>query len=94
MINWLEQNTAMIETTLLTQLRRLVGKRVEYCGHACRVIEILDSERALVLRCEDGQPVIQGNQYGEATRRVQQCHTLHVFDENGTLNPVIDGWLP
>ena len=83
----------MIDTTLLQQLRLLVGKRVEYSGHACRVIEILDSEKSLVLRCEDRQPVIQGNQFGEATRRVQQCHSLHLFDENGELNPVINTWL-
>jgi hypothetical protein len=83
----------VVESTLLQQLRLLVGKRVEYSGHACRVIEILDSEKALVLRCEDKQPVIQGNQFGEATRRVQQCHTLRLFDENETLNPVIIEWL-
>ncbi len=83
----------MIEATLLQRLRLLVGKRVEYSGHACRVIEILDSEKTLVLRCEDTQPVIQGNQFGEATRRVQQCRSLHLFDEDGTLNPVINGWL-
>ena len=83
----------MVESTLLQQLRLLVGKRVEYSGHACRVIEILDSEKALVLQCEDKPPVIQGNQFGEATRRVQQCHTLRLFDENGTLNPVINEWL-
>jgi len=83
----------VIDTNLLKQLRRLVGKRVAYSGHACRVIEILDSEKSLVLRCEDRQPVIQGNQFGEATRRVQQCHTLHLFDETGELNPVITSWL-
>jgi len=84
----------VIDTTLLQQLRLLIGKHVEYGGHACRVIEILDSEKTLVLRCDDRRPLIQGNQFGEATRRVQQCHTLHLFDENGILNPVINGWLP
>ena len=83
----------MIDSTLLQQLRLLVGKHVEYSGHACRVIEILDSEKAIVLRCESKPPVIQGNQFGEATRRVQQCHTLGLFDEHGRLDPVIHGWL-
>ena len=83
----------MIDTNLLQQLRRLVGKHVAYSGHACRVIEILDSEKSLVLRCEDRQPVIQGNQFGEATRRVRQCHTLQLFDETGELNAVITSWL-
>lgn len=83
----------MIDSTLLQQLRLLVGKRVEYSGHTCTVIEILNSEKSLVLRCESKQSVIQGNQFGEATRRVQECHTLRLFDENGALNPVISGWL-
>ena len=82
-----------MDTKLLQQLRLLVGKTVEYRGHACHVIEVLDAENALVVRCEGGQRVIQSNQFGEATRRVQQCHTLPLFDENGTLNPVIGGWL-
>lgn len=83
----------MIESTLLQRLRLLVGKRVEYSGHTCRVIEILNSEKTLVLRCEGKQSVIQGNQFGEATRRVQQCHTLYLFDDSGSLNPVINEWL-
>jgi len=46
----------VIDPTLLQQLRLLVGKHVEYSGHACRVIEILDSEKAIVLRCENKPP--------------------------------------
>jgi len=83
----------VIEAPLLQRLRLLVGKRVEYNGHACRVIEILDSEETMVLRGEDKPTVIQGNQFGEANRRVQQTHSLHLFDEDGVLNPLITGWL-
>jgi len=82
-----------MDAKLLQQLRLLVGKSVEYRGHACRIIEVLDSENALVVRCEGSQRVIQSNQFGEATRRVQQCHTLPLFDENDKLNPVIEEWL-
>ncbi len=82
-----------MDTKLLQQLRVLVGKPVAYRGYACRIIEVLDSENALVVRCESRPHVIQGNQFGEATRRVQQTHTLPLFDENETLNPVIGGWL-
>ena len=61
----------MIEPLLLEQLRSLVGRQVEYSGHSCRIVEVLDSEHALVIRCEGKERVIQGNQFGEANRRVQ-----------------------
>lgn len=83
----------MIDTQLLQQLRALIGKPVEYAGHACCVIEVLDNEQLLVVRCENSQTVIQGNQFGEAARRVQQCHSLPLFDEHGELDAVIGGWL-
>jgi len=82
-----------METELLQQLRTLVGRTLVYSGHSCQIIEILDSENALVLRCEDSERVIQGNQFGEATRRVKRCHTLPLFDEHQSLNPVIRAWL-
>ena len=83
----------MIDTQLLQQLRALIGKPVEHDGRACCVIEVLDSEQLLVVRCEDNQTVIQGNQFGEAARRVQQCHTLPLFNAHGELDAVISGWL-
>ena len=82
-----------MEAQLLQQLRALIGKTLRYSGHSCRIIEVLDHENALVLRCEDDERVIQGNQFGEATRRVQRCHTLPLFDEHQSLNPVIRSWL-
>jgi hypothetical protein len=83
----------LMDTKLLQQLRLLVGKLVEYRGHVCRIIEVLDSENALVVRCEGMQRIIQSNQFGEATRRVQQTHTLPIFEEDDKLNPVIGGWI-
>ncbi|HFD79444.1 MAG TPA: hypothetical protein ENK05_03470 [Gammaproteobacteria bacterium] len=83
----------MIDAQLLQRLRSLVGRHIHYQNHACSVIEVLDSEKALVLRCEGPDRVIQGNQFGEASRRVRECHTLPLFDEEGRLNPVVEGWL-
>lgn len=83
----------MIDQTLMRQLHALLGRHVEYSGHTCQIIEILDSERSLVIRCEGKDRVIQGNQFGEATRRVQETHTLPLFDEGEHLNPVISNWL-
>jgi hypothetical protein len=82
-----------MEPVLLQKLRALVGKSVEYSGHSCRIVEVLDSEHALVVRCEGKERVIQGNQFGEATRRVQEYHTLPLFDDNQQLNPVVRDWL-
>lgn len=85
----------MIDDTLKRRLRTLIGREVEYCGQQCRVIEVLDSEQALVVQCmsQSVPAVIQGNQYGEATRRVQACHTIHLFDETSQLDPDISHWL-
>ena len=83
----------MIESDLLQRLRALVGQRVDYSGHSCRIVEVLDSEHALVVRCEGRERVIQGNQFGEANRRVQEYYTLPLFDDNARLNPVIRRWL-
>lgn len=83
----------MIEHDLLERLRSLVGQHVEYSGHSCRIVEVLDSEHALVIRCEGKERVIQGNQFGEANRRVPEYHTLPLFDEGVTLNPLVRKWL-
>jgi hypothetical protein len=82
-----------MDSQLLQQLRALVGRVLVYGGHSCRIVEILDGEDSLVLRCEDSERVIQGNQFGEATRRVKRHHTLALFDEHHNLNPVIRAWL-
>jgi hypothetical protein len=70
-------------------LRALVGRQIEFRGRSCRVIEILAAEQVMVVRCEEGDRIIQGNQFGEANRRVRECHTVPLFDENEDLNPVI-----
>ena len=88
-------NALMIDDVLKCQLRALIGCRVEYRGRVCQIIEVLDSEQALVVQCisTDSPPAIQGNQFGEATRRVQTCHTVQLFDSTHKLNPEIATWL-
>ncbi len=85
----------MIEESLKHRLRGLVGQQVEYCGQQCRVIEVLDSEQALVVQCisHTASTVIQGNQYGDATRRVPACHTIRLYDDENRLDPDVDRWL-
>lgn len=78
----------------LVKLRGLIGRQVAYQGNTCRVIELLESDRVLVLRCEGNSRHIQPNQFGEASRRVQQCISLPLFDnESGELLPLILAWL-
>jgi len=75
------------------KLRQLLGRRVVYRGQRCQIIEILEAERSLVLRCDNDQRTIQGNQFGEANRRVQACFTLSLVDQDGNLDPLIRSWL-
>ncbi len=86
----------MIDDALKRRLRALVGQQVEYCGQLCQIIEVLDSEQALVVQCMPATlspPAIQGNQFGEATRRVQACHTIKLYDERRQLDADISHWL-
>jgi len=82
-----------MDSQLLKSLQALCGRRLNYTGHDCTVIDVLDGENALVLRCEDSQRSIQANQFGEANRRVRECRSLAVFDEHSEINPVIKTWL-
>ena len=85
---------SMSENDQLEKLRQLIGRQVAYQGNTCRVIELLEPERVLVLRCEGNSRHIQPNQFGEASRRVQKCISLPVFDdESGELLPMILAWL-
>jgi hypothetical protein len=85
----------MIDTMLKRQLRALIGRQVEYQGRPCQIVEVLDSEQALVVQCSctTSPRTIQGNQFGEATRRVQACHTIKLYDETQQLDPDIRHWL-
>jgi hypothetical protein len=82
-----------MDSQLLQQLRALVGRTLVYSGRRCRIIEILDRDDALVLGCEDDEHVIQGNQFGEATRRVRRHYTVALFDDQRNINPVVRAWL-
>lgn len=85
----------MIEDTLKHQLRALIGCQVKYAGRDCWVIEVLDSEQALVVQyvSKNTTPAIQGNQFGGANRRVEACHTLQLFNDAQELDGNIVRWL-
>ena len=67
----------------LEQLRTCIGKELEFEGQHCRIIELLEDGPALVLACATSTAVIQPNQYGDATRRVDQTRTVKVLSADG-----------
>ena len=71
-------------------LRKLFGSRLNLQNRPQLVVEVLDAEGPqpmLVLRSEE--QVIQGNQWGDAQRRVPATMTLPVFSDNGELQAVL-----
>ncbi|MBU1192699.1 MAG: hypothetical protein KKE76_13405 [Gammaproteobacteria bacterium] len=67
----------------LEQLRTCIGQELEFDGQHCRIIELLEDGPALVLACTSSSSVIQPNQYGDATRRVDQTRTINVLSADG-----------
>ena len=78
---------------LVNHLQSLLGQTLTYQGERCTIIELLESENTLVLQCDTHRPVIQANQYGDASRRAPNYLSLPIFVEHDTLNPVIEVWL-
>jgi hypothetical protein len=68
----------------LELLRTCIGRELEFDGQHCRIIELLEDGPALVLACDTSKAVIQANQYGDATRRVDQTRTVPVFSADGS----------
>jgi|APFre7841882590_1041340.scaffolds.fasta_scaffold449878_1 hypothetical protein len=72
----------------LDKLKNLLGQSLTYQGIACRVIEILADELALVLRDSGNSKVIQPNQYGDASGWAPQTFTVTVLNvRRDGLNP-------
>ncbi|MDS4071277.1 MAG: hypothetical protein RKO24_16820 [Candidatus Competibacter sp.] len=70
------------------KLKNLLGQPLTYQGIACRVIEILPDESALVLRDSGDNKVIQPNQYGDAGEWMPRTFTVTVLNvRRDGLNP-------
>lgn len=72
-------------------LRHIVGQQLNYKGHNCEVIEVLEDGPQLVLRNLDVinqqeqdsvRNPIQPNQFGEAHRRTPETFTVPALDKN------------
>lgn len=64
------------------RIRRLVGRRCRHLGRHCMLIDVLAEEGVLVLRCDDGAPPIQGDQFGHATRRAVETLEIPLFSDS------------
>lgn len=78
----------MHRTVSLEQLRAFIGRRVRHKNIECQIIEILEDGPALVLQDCEQHTVIQGDQHGEAHRRVAPTFIIPLHDDAaGKLNP-------
>lgn len=64
------------------RLRKLIGRRCEYLGRTCRLVEILDDEGTLVLEALERVPPIQTDQYGQAIFRGNELVNIPIFGED------------
>lgn len=67
----------------LSQLRGMIGQRVNYHGQPCIIIEVLEQDIELVLQVEQHQ-TIQPDQYGEARRLAPDTITIPVLSPERT----------
>lgn len=68
----------------LTDLRKLLGQRVQWDGVECEIVEILEDGPALILQECNAQHVIQADQHGDAHRHVPVMHTVAVLNPEKT----------
>jgi hypothetical protein len=82
-----EQNTEklvkMHDQEILRRLGKLIGRRCRYLGQDCMVIDLLTAEAALVLRCEEQLPPVQGDQFGQPMRRAAETCLVPILDAQG-----------
>lgn len=72
------------------RLQDLIGKRLQYRGSYCQIIDILDEGPALILQDCSDHKTIQANQFGEANRRVSPTFVISLLNVRGDgLNPVL-----
>ena len=65
------------------KLRGLIGSKVHHQGEDCTIIEVLEDELAVVLRCNDESNLVQPDQFGDPLRRVPATHTIPVLSSDG-----------
>ena len=75
----------MTEITItIQQLRGMIGLYVIHNGIPCQIIEVLEDGPSIVLQSISDEGTIQGNQHGDATRRVRETFTIPVLSKDKT----------
>ena len=66
------------------RIRGLIGASVIHEGVRCRLLEILEEERSIVLEACHRVSELQSGQGGGAVRRVPKRHVVRIFSPDGT----------
>ncbi|HFE38285.1 MAG TPA: hypothetical protein ENK06_07710 [Gammaproteobacteria bacterium] len=64
------------------QIRNMIGLHVKYHEVNCQVVEIIEDGLAIVLKDLEQHTSIQGDQHGEAHRKVPKTYTISVLNED------------
>ncbi len=67
----------------LDRIRGLIGASVVHDGIRCRLVEVLDDERAVVLEACHRLSELQSGQGGGAVRRVPRRHVVPIYSPDG-----------
>ncbi len=73
----------MNDLEFFRRIRKMIGRHSRHLGRRCLLIEVLSDEAVLVLRYQDGSPLIQGDQFGHAVRRTAEIVEVPVFTGQG-----------
>jgi hypothetical protein len=65
------------------RLRILIGRRCRHLGYLCTLVEVLEREATVILRCEEALPPIQADQFGQPLRRAAETRQVPVLDDDG-----------
>lgn len=71
------------QRSILATLCNRIGQHLIFQQQRYQLIEVLESEMALILRSEQDAKTIQPDQYGHAQRRVEKTVTITVFSNDG-----------
>ena len=75
-------------TSIVEELRALIGCRVRHTGILCQIVEVLEHGPFVVLQNLEHATTIQTNQHGDASRRVPLTYTIPVLHHiEGELHP-------
>ena len=73
----------MNDKEFFRRLRKLIGRRCRHLNQLCMLVEVLEQEAVIVIRCEEAIPPIQADQFGQPLRRASETRQVLVIDADG-----------